>query len=102
VPARAPVAVPIAPPTIAPTGPASAAPFTAPFISPVAAPDTGFEYPGAGTAYCAIAALDVPAAKAATSAKTLNLVAIITSLKQDKSSRLSHIKKLECLAFGAH
>ena len=59
---------------------------------------TGFEYPGAGTAYCAIAALDVPAARAATSAKTLNLVAIITSLKQDKSSRLSRIKKLECLA----
>jgi len=103
VPARAPVAVPIAPPTIAPTGPASAAPFAAPAISPAAAPDTGLDgYPGAGTAYCAIAALDVPAARATTTAKTLNLVAIITSLKQDKSSRLSRIKKLECLAFGAH
>ena len=76
VPAKAPVAVPIAPPTIAPTGPASAAPF----ISPTAAPDTGFDgYPGAGAAYCAIAALDVPTARAATTAKTLNLVAIITS-----------------------
>jgi hypothetical protein len=32
--------------------------------------------------------------RAATSAKTLNLVAIITSLKQGKSSRLSRIEKI--------
>src|SRR5580692_11384281 len=89
VPARAPVAVPIAPPTIAPTGPASAAPFAAPFISPTAAPDTGFDqFPGAGIAYCAIAALDVPTARAATTAKTLSLVAIVISLK-DATDRQS-------------
>jgi hypothetical protein len=69
-------------------GPPSAAPFAAPFISPTAAPDTGFDgYPGAGTAYCAIAALDVPAARATTTAKTLNLVAIMTSLKHKKGGR---------------
>jgi hypothetical protein len=72
-------------------GPPSAAPFAAPFISPTAAPDTGFDgYPGAGAAYCAIAALDVPAARATTTAKTLNLVAIITSLKHAKERQSAH------------
>jgi hypothetical protein len=82
-------------------GPPSAAPFAAPFISPTAAPDTGFDgYPGAGAAYCAIAALDVPAARAATTAKTLNLVAIITSLKHKKERQSAAPQRWRELAFA--
>ena len=85
MPVRVPLAVPSAPPTTAPTGPPVAAPLAAPTASPDTAPDTGFEYPGdrigmqtllwylwpGAQGYFAIAALDVAARMAATTARTL-------------------------------
>ena len=60
---------------------------------PLTVPDTGFQYtgwqtplkymsPAAGQACCAIAALDVPAARTTAIAKTFNLVGIATSLHE--------------------
>jgi hypothetical protein len=71
----------------------------------VSVPDSSSRYNNAYPAaqgYSAIAALDVPAARAAAIAKTLNLVGIIISLSQkERQSALALVNDVNAIAFRA-